>query len=55
MILMSCSARPVVTRGPALSLDQWMRHVEEDGSVSNVDTLLLDIFRGVSARQFYEI
>ena len=40
--------RPIVQRSTPLSVDEWMRHVEEDGRVNNVDSLLRVIFRGVS-------
>jgi hypothetical protein len=43
------SFRPIVTRGPPLSVEEWMRHVEEDGSINKVDELHKVIFRGVSS------
>ncbi|KAF4526795.1 hypothetical protein B566_EDAN015591 [Ephemera danica] len=45
-VLLPLPTRPTVIRGPPLSLDGWMRHVEEDGSISRVDDLLVTIFRG---------
>ncbi|CAB3359593.1 Hypothetical predicted protein [Cloeon dipterum] len=40
------SPRPEVMRGPPLSVEEWMRHANDDGTISRIESLLQTIFRG---------